>query len=131
MAKIKIVFRKQVWADINAYYPNFPAGLRKAIDNALFRLMGGEEAKTRLKPEPKQVKPRLSTTGAAEAILIRRTKRQCNSVNSKTFALLSQYAPGSEHVKDDVINRAVQQHALNRTHVLHNLLRDKYFEIVE
>jgi len=41
MSTIKILFRKEVDVDLNAYYPNLPAKLRREVDDAVYKLLGG------------------------------------------------------------------------------------------
>ena len=43
---IKIHFRKEVDVDLNAYYPSLPGPLRKEIDDAIYKLLGGGQPKT-------------------------------------------------------------------------------------
>lgn len=127
MAKIKITFRKEVYADLNEYYPDFPAPLRKQIDNALFKMMGGQAK------DPGEKKPRkdvvVSTTGACEAIILKRTPKKCERLNSKVFALLSHYEPGHEYMKDDILKKAVNNYDMEGSNVIHNLLKQGYFEM--
>lgn len=126
MAKIKIIFRKELWADINTYYPNFSPGLRKQIDNAIYKLLGGQEVKG---SHPRQKD--LSTAGAADAVILKRTPHLCLRHNSKTAALLSNYKVGGEYMKDDVIKAAVDKHGMEGSNIIHNLLKQKYFEVVK
>jgi hypothetical protein len=42
---IIISFKKDVSVDLNAYYPSFPKKLREAIDEELYKLLGGGTAK--------------------------------------------------------------------------------------
>lgn len=127
MAKVKIIFRKEIHADLNEFYPNFPGSLRKQIDNALFKMMGGQ-AKD---PGEKKISHKgvVSTTGACEAIILKRTPKKCERSNSKVFALLTHYEPGHEYMKDDVLKKAVNNYDMESSNVIHNLLRQGYFEM--
>lgn len=125
MAKLKIIFRKEVWADLNEYYPSFSPGLRKQIDNAIYKLMGGQESK---QPKARHTIP---TTGASDAVILKRTPKQCLRPNSKTAALLSHYKISGEYMKDDVIKEAANNHGMDKSNIVHNLLKQGYFEIVK
>lgn len=126
MAKLKIVFRKELWIDINEYYPHFQPALRKQVDNAIYKLLGGQES-----PAPKQKLSSPSTAGANDTVILKRTLVSCGKVGSKTYALLSEYKPGTEYLKDDIVQKAVNHHGLAKNNVIHNLLRHKYFEVVQ
>lgn len=130
MAKMKITFKKDVWVDINEYYPNFSSGLRRQIDNAVYKLLGGQETK----PPRSEALPRkrlVSTTGAADAVILKRTPKETLRINSRLAALLKNYERGHEYLKEDVIKRAVSHHGIDGSNVIHNLLKQSYFEIVK
>lgn len=127
MAKLKIIFRKEVWADLNEYYPSFSAGLRKQIDNAIYKLMGGQAKDPGEKKNSH--KGVVSTTGACEAIILKRTPKKCERLNSKVFALLAHYEPGHEYMKDDVLKKATNNYDMEGSNVIHNLLKQGYFEM--
>lgn len=130
MAKQKIVFRKEMWIDINEYYPNFPTGLRRQIDNAIYKLLGGQETKPPRGELPQRRKVP-SASGAADAVILKRTPKETLRVNSRLAALLKNYECGHEYLKEDVIKRAVSQHGMEGSNVIHNLLNQEYFEIVK
>lgn len=128
MAKLKIVFRKEVWIDINEYYPKFSPALRKTIDNAIYKMLGGQE-----KPAPKSNKPAKDITaiGVADAVIVRRTHKKSTVQSSKVYALCANYKSGTEYMAEEVINQGVNMQGLSKIHVMSNLVKGGYFEIVK
>jgi hypothetical protein len=127
MAKLKITFRKEVWADLNAYYPNFPPALRKAIDNAIYKLLGGQETKAPIQ------RSNVSTSGANKGVIYRLTGKVPERKNTKMGALLADIASNyksGECLKEDVLKLATQ-HKMQESSVLHNAVGHKYLELVE
>ncbi len=125
MAKLKITFRKEVWADLNAYYPSFSPGLRKSIDNAIYKLLGGQEI-----PEPKG-NNKSKYIPIAGTVIIKRTTKECSRPASKTAALVNNYKMGNEYLMEDVKKVAVSRHGMQKDSCIQNLVRDGYFELVK
>jgi hypothetical protein len=82
---VTIQFRREVEVDLNAYYPSFPKALRTAIDNELFKLLGGTAPQARIAhakvagPGPFWVnpdRPEFTRKGTKTEVLVRELERR-------------------------------------------------------
>lgn len=127
MSKLNIIFRKEVTVDLNSYYPNFPPALRKQIDDALFKLLGGSESRK----GKVNGRENVSSAGVNDAVILRRLPHHTMRTASATAALLADYKPGTEVLREDLLKAAVSLYKMDASSVIHNLIRRGYFEVVK
>ena len=127
MARLKIVFRKEIMADLNTYYPHFSPALRAEIDDAIYKMLGGQPIRSRRVSTNAGV----SSTGTNATEIFERTKQQCKKPNTKVMALLSNYETGKQYLRTDIVKLAVSKYAMTANNVMHNLVKGGYFVMVE
>ena len=125
MGKLKIQFRKEVEVDLNNYYGSFKPALRRAIDDAIYDLLGGQS-------KPKSNGHAIASSKGAKSAILKRTAKQPIKTNSKLAAFLAKLPPSKDelYVWQD-LEDLCEQHKLDKNCAIHNMVQSGYFTLTQ
>lgn len=115
---IEITFRKQVQVDLNKYYDSFSPKLRAAINDELFKIIGGQPVRAK----------RVESTGATMFTLTGEMPIP-NSRSAAVIRDLQSTTVDGEKIDGNVIRDFAVQRGLKARSILANLVRCGYLKI--
>lgn len=130
MGSVNITFRREMSIDLNAYYPNFPPALRRAIDDELFKALGGA---------PRQsAQARLYNRVRAYEGKAKLTSKEVRRLGTKTAVMVkllrTEFAARPFEIKDAraLIELHCEKNGIgSSSSVFANLLERGYLELVQ
>ena len=123
MGSVNITFRREMSIDLNAYYPDFPPALRRAIDDELFKALGGAPRHTRVhayEGKAKLTSKKVHRLGTKTAVMVK--------------LLRTEFADRPFEIKDAraLIELYCEKNGMESSSpVFSNLLKHGYLELVK